>query len=163
MLLQRLISSVYPLSHNMRFPIMWYVRPAKAQTSRRIRAVWSEPLLVTWIVYDCEASDRTSFGVSKLKRRLRRLVWVYTCRNATMLKSHVAELSWTKDIYCFNSYSVFCFKISFLFDRLNFFSDFLVIIFFLVYKRKNVPSRVPFFSFIFRISSSCELQCIYFL
>ena len=27
----------------MRFPTMWYVRPAKAQTSLRIRAVWSEP------------------------------------------------------------------------------------------------------------------------
>ena len=30
----------------MRFPTMWYVRPAKAQTSLRIRADWSEPLLV---------------------------------------------------------------------------------------------------------------------
>ena len=29
----------------MRFPTMWYVRPAKAQTSLRIRAVGSEPLL----------------------------------------------------------------------------------------------------------------------
>ena len=27
------------LSRNMRFPTMWYVRPAKAQTSLRIRAV----------------------------------------------------------------------------------------------------------------------------
>ena len=26
------------LSHNMRFPTMWFVRPAKAQTSLRIRA-----------------------------------------------------------------------------------------------------------------------------
>ena len=37
------------LSHDMRFPTMWYVWPAKAQTSMRIRAVWSEPLLVAWI------------------------------------------------------------------------------------------------------------------
>ena len=26
------------MSHDMRFPTMWYVRPAKAQTSLRIRA-----------------------------------------------------------------------------------------------------------------------------
>ena len=30
----------------------WYVRPAKAQTSLRICAVWSEPLLVPWIFYE---------------------------------------------------------------------------------------------------------------
>ena len=41
------------MSRDMRFPTMWYVRPAKAQTSLRICAVWSEPLLVTWIFYDC--------------------------------------------------------------------------------------------------------------
>ena len=28
-------------------PTMWYVPPAKAQTSLHIRAVWSEPLLGT--------------------------------------------------------------------------------------------------------------------
>ena len=28
---------------DMRFPTMWYVRPAKAQISLRARAVWSEP------------------------------------------------------------------------------------------------------------------------
>ena len=32
------------------------------------------------------ATDRTSFGVSKLKRRLRRLNPVYTCQNATLLE-----------------------------------------------------------------------------
>ena len=41
------------LSHDMRFPTMWYVRPAKAQTSLRIRADWSELLLVAWIFYEC--------------------------------------------------------------------------------------------------------------
>ena len=29
----------------MRFPTMWYVRPAKSQISLCISAVWSEPLL----------------------------------------------------------------------------------------------------------------------
>ena len=41
------------LSRDMRFSTMWYVRPAKAQTSLRIRAVWSDPLLVAWIIYRC--------------------------------------------------------------------------------------------------------------
>ena len=40
-------------SHCMRFPIMWYVRPAKPQISLRIRADWSEPLLVAWIFKEC--------------------------------------------------------------------------------------------------------------
>ena len=64
------------LSLDMRFPTMWYVRPAKAQTSLRVRADWSEPLLVAWIFYEYWTTDRTSFGVSKLKRMLHRLVWV---------------------------------------------------------------------------------------
>ena len=41
------------LSPKMRFPIMWYVRPARPQISLRIRAVWSEPLLVALIFHDC--------------------------------------------------------------------------------------------------------------
>ena len=40
-------------SRDMRFPSMWYVRPAKAQASLRKCAVWPEPLLVTWILYVC--------------------------------------------------------------------------------------------------------------
>ena len=34
------------LSRDMRFPIIWYVRPVKPQISLRISAVWSEPLLL---------------------------------------------------------------------------------------------------------------------
>ena len=40
-------------SQCMRLPTMWYVRPAKPQFSLRIHAVWSEPLLVAWVFYDC--------------------------------------------------------------------------------------------------------------
>ena len=45
----------FDLSQCMSFPTMWYVRPAKPQISLRIhvRAVWSEPLLVAWIFYEC--------------------------------------------------------------------------------------------------------------
>ena len=48
--------------------------------------VWSEPLLVAWIFYECKATNGTSFGVSRFKRRLPSLVWVYTCQNATLLE-----------------------------------------------------------------------------
>ena len=37
-------------SRNIRFLTMWY---AKAQISLHICAVWSEPLLVAWIFYEC--------------------------------------------------------------------------------------------------------------
>ena len=82
----------FEMSRDMRFPTMWYVRPAKTQISLRIHAVWSEPLLVAWIFSECYDTDWTSFWVSKLKRRLHRLVWVYTCQNATFIvwKAHVA-------------------------------------------------------------------------
>ena len=76
----------FNLSRDKRFPTMWFVRPAKPQISLRIRAVWSEPLLVAWISNECQATDWTSFGVSKLKRRLHRLTWVHTCQNATLLE-----------------------------------------------------------------------------
>ena len=52
-------TSYWQMSQCMRFPSMWYVRPAKAQTSLRICAVWSEPLLVAWIFYNYWATDWT--------------------------------------------------------------------------------------------------------
>ena len=41
------------MSPCMRFPTMWFVRPAKPQISLRICAVWSEPLHVAWVFYGC--------------------------------------------------------------------------------------------------------------
>ena len=58
----------------------------KAQTSLHVWAVWSEPLLVAWIFYDCLATDWPSFRISKLNRRHNRLIWVYTCQNASLLE-----------------------------------------------------------------------------
>ena len=81
----RLWKKTATMSRDIRFPTMWYVRPAKTQISLRIHTVWSEPLLVAWIFYACYATDWTSFGVSKLKRRLHRLVKMTHC-----WKSHVA-------------------------------------------------------------------------
>ena len=59
--------SGYNLSQCMRFPTMWYVRPAKPQISLRIRAVWSEPLLVAWVFFDCWATDWTHLEFLSLK------------------------------------------------------------------------------------------------
>ena len=47
---QKIDEPQHEISNNV---VQMYVRPAKAQTSLRIRAVWSEPLLVTWIFYEC--------------------------------------------------------------------------------------------------------------
>ena len=85
------------LSQCMRFPTTWYVPPAKPQISLRICAVWSECLLVAWVIYDCLATDWIPFGVSKLKRRLQRLVRVYTCQNSNCWKSHAAAHFIQKD------------------------------------------------------------------
>ena len=49
-------------------------------------AVSSEPLQVVWIFYDCKATDLKPFIVPKLIRRLRKLVWVYTRKNVTLLE-----------------------------------------------------------------------------
>ena len=49
----------------------------RAFASRR-----SSRLNILWLLGHC----RTWFGVSKLKRRLHRLVWVYTCQNITLLE-----------------------------------------------------------------------------
>ena len=81
------------LSRHMIFPTMWYVGPAKPQISLCICAAWSEPLHVAWAFYDCWATYRTTSGISKLKMRLHRLVWVYICHNATLL-----------EITCFGSF-----------------------------------------------------------
>ena len=106
------------MSHNMRFPTMWYVRPAKAQTSLRIRAVWSEPLLVAWIFSDSYATYWISFVVSKLNRRLYRLVWVYTCQNATLLKI-TCRGSYFKMLNSSPIFSHMCYMVSvFTFDLL---------------------------------------------
>ena len=77
------LSKQIHMSRDMTFPTTWYVRPAKPQISLRIRAVWSEPLLVVWLFFYCSATDWTPFQVSKLKGRLHMLVWVCTCQIAT--------------------------------------------------------------------------------
>ena len=86
------------MSRDMRFPPMWYVWPARPQISLCILTVWSEPLLVAWIFYEFKATEWTSFGVSKLKRRLHILVWVYTFQNATLLEIRCLGSNFVWDI-----------------------------------------------------------------
>ena len=40
--INRLTPSKYHMGRDMRFPTMWYVRPAKAQTGMRMRTVWDQ-------------------------------------------------------------------------------------------------------------------------
>ena len=40
------------MSHDMSYPTMLYVQPAKPKISLGIRTAWSEPLLVTWLFYE---------------------------------------------------------------------------------------------------------------
>ena len=70
----------------MRIPTMWFVRPANPRISLRICAAWTEPVQVVWVLYECSATGWTAFRDSKLKRRLHRMVWIYTCQNATLLE-----------------------------------------------------------------------------
>ena len=79
---------------DMRFSTMWYVRPAKTQISLRIHAVWSELLLVAWILYAYYAIDWTSF------RRLHRLVWVYTCQAVSLF---LLLTYFSDDLWCDNT------------------------------------------------------------
>ena len=78
-----LISQPKHMSLDIWFPAMWYVRPAKAQTSLRIRADLLEPLLVAWIFWLLGYWPNIIWSF-KLKSWLQRLVWVYTCQNATL-------------------------------------------------------------------------------
>ena len=54
-----------------------------AHRRKLIRAFVSR-LYILWLLSDW--LNWTSFGVSKLKRRMHMLVWVYTCQNVTLLE-----------------------------------------------------------------------------
>ena len=81
------VNDLHPV--NYKWAMTWDFQQCGMCDLQRLRpacAFWSEPLLVPWTFYDCWAIDWTSFGVSKLKRRLHRLIWVFTCQNATLLE-----------------------------------------------------------------------------
>ena len=62
------------MNHGMRFPTMWYVRPARAQTSLRVRAVRSEPLLVSYLEYSMRVKLLTGHHLEFLSLKVG-----YTC------------------------------------------------------------------------------------
>ena len=51
---KKMLSKLVPFDKTSWIPAK---RPTKAQTSLRICAVWSEPLLLAWIFYDCKATE----------------------------------------------------------------------------------------------------------
>ena len=84
----------------IRFPTIRYVRPAKPQINLRIRAVWSEPLIVAWVFYDCYATDWTPFGVSSLKGCCRGSSESTHVKMPHCWKSHDTAQIWYPLIYC---------------------------------------------------------------
>ena len=50
---------------------------------RSLIRAFASRLNILWLLI---ATDWISFGVSKLKRRLHRIIWVYTCQNATLVE-----------------------------------------------------------------------------
>ena len=69
--------------------MVWDFQQCGMCNQQRLRSactVWSESLPVAWIFYGSQTTNWISFGVSKHKRRLHRIVWVYTCQNATLLE-----------------------------------------------------------------------------
>ena len=77
----------------MKFSTTWYRRPAKAQIRLRIRAVWSEPLLIAWIIYNSLATDLTAFRVSSLKGGCT------GSSESTLVKCHIAGNHMSRIIY----------------------------------------------------------------
>ena len=58
---------IYHMSSNIRFPTMWHVLPAKAQTSLRKCAVWSEPLLVACLFNEVSLWPNSILEILSLK------------------------------------------------------------------------------------------------
>ena len=88
-----IIEPVHEISNN----VVWATSKASdqpAHTRSLIRAFASRLSIL-----DCKATDWIQFGVSKLKRRLQRLVWVYNCQNGTLLEitchgSYILHYRW---------------------------------------------------------------------
>ena len=100
------------LSRDVRFPTMWYVRPAMAQTSLRIGAVWSEPWLVPWIFYECWATAyimtpllfcfQLQYSPSWTARMWERSFWGNCCNKARQSFSNVIYV-WSRFTLVFKS------------------------------------------------------------
>ena len=83
-----LLLSLLILSRGMGFPSMWYVRSAKPQISLRIRAVWSEHLLVAWTFLRnskwCSVISLTVIEYSRLSSD-----WAYAQAGLSICYSHI--------------------------------------------------------------------------
>ena len=79
------------MSRDMRFPTMWYVRPAKAQISLRISAVCSEPLLVARTYYEFKLLTKHHLEFLSLKGGCTGSSESTLVKIPHCLKSHVAD------------------------------------------------------------------------
>ena len=77
----------------MRYPTMWYVQPAKPQISACAYAQADQSLCkLLENSMTVKQADQTSFGISKLKRRLHRLAQdttlleIITCHDSYMFR-----------------------------------------------------------------------------
>ena len=69
------------MSHNMRFPTMWYVRQAACAYAQ------SDQSLCYSLEYSMDGKLlNEQHLVSILKRRVHRLICAYSCQNATLLE-----------------------------------------------------------------------------
>ena len=70
------------MSHEISNKVVWATSKGSDQPAhmRSLIRVFASCLNIL------RATDRTPFGFSKLNRRLYRLVWVYTCQNAPLMK-----------------------------------------------------------------------------
>ena len=80
---------VLHMSQCMRFPTMWYVRPAKAQTSLRICAVWSEPCSLLEYSMSVKLLTKHPLEVLSLKTSCRGLSESTLLKMLHCWKSHV--------------------------------------------------------------------------
>ena len=81
----------------MRFPTMWYVRPAKAQTSLRICAVWSEHLQVAKYFMSVKLLTKHYLQCISLKEAVQARTNVHLSK-CHIVGNHMSRLSYKNDM-----------------------------------------------------------------
>ena len=75
--------------HNMtKWAVTWDFQQCGMCDQQRLRpaCTYAQSDQSLCLMLEYKATDRMAFGVSKHKRRLHRLIWVYTFQNATLLE-----------------------------------------------------------------------------
>ena len=85
-------SSVIQFSRRTAFLTRLHVRPAKTQTSLRVRAVWSESSLSAWRLFWSLATGRVPCEDSDQTARMRRLIWIFAGHTSSFVGNSVSRL-----------------------------------------------------------------------